>query len=109
MLYPHERKHRRYKLRYPVRVKFPCGNSTVEMDTFSKNVSIGGVLLEAAAMIPPSSPVSFVMTVRGGRVIHAIQLSGEGKVVRVEHDPSGTSYAIAVECNTPINHWAGRE
>lgn len=79
--YPRERKFRRFSLRYPVHVEFHSGNSVLELDAVSNNVSIGGMLLETASLIPPHSLVSFVMTVQGGPVLRPIQLKGEGEVV----------------------------
>jgi len=101
--YPQERKYRRFNLRYPVRVKFASGDTVAELEAFSRNVSIGGVLLETASMIPQHVPLSFVMTVQGGRILCPIQLRGEGEVVRVEPEESA-GFTIAVECKHPIAH-----
>ncbi len=100
--YPRERKFRRFSLRYPVHVKFRSGASVAELDAVSNNISLGGLLLETASLIPPHSLVSFVMTVRGGPVIRPIQLRGEGKVVRVEAKGSAAGFAVAVECKHPV-------
>lgn len=102
---PHtrERKYRRFALRYPVQVKFPLGKSLSELQTLSRNLSLGGLLLEAVSPIPQHSPVSFTITVNEGEVVRPIQLIGEGKVVRVEPQASGAGFAIAVECNRPIS------
>jgi PilZ domain len=98
--YAHERKYRRFDLRYPVQVKFLSGSRISELDAVSRNVSLGGMLLEMASLIPQNSRVSFRMTVHGGRVLRPIELAGEGEVVRVEH--TGGEFAIAVRCKRPI-------
>ena len=97
-----ERKYPRFKLRYPVRGKFYSGNAISEFDAVSRNVSIGGLLLETASEIPWHSAVSFTMTVQGRGVIHPIRLAGEGEVVRVEPSGPGPWFAIALECKHPI-------
>ncbi len=99
---PFERKYRRYSLNYPVRVKLGSGSCPSELDAVSVNVSVGGMLLETAAMIPPHTPLRFVMTLQGGQIVLPIQLGGEGQVVRVERIGTTPRFAIAVECKTPI-------
>lgn len=101
---PHtpERKYRRFALCYPVQVRFPLGNSVSELHTLSKNLSVGGLLLQADEPIPRHSPVSFTITVNARKAVRPIQLVGEGKVVRVEQQVSGPGFAIAVECNRPL-------
>jgi hypothetical protein len=96
-----ERKYRRFSLRYPVHVKFLRESSTREVQASTKNVSVGGLLLEAAAAIPQHCPVSFVMTIKGRGVVRPVKLMGSGEVVRVE-PTSGTEFAIAVQCKHPI-------
>ena len=95
-----ERKYRRFKLGYPVRVKFHGGGPGAEVESISKNVGVGGLLLESASMIPEHTAVTFVMTIEGDQSGRPIYLAGEGKVVRVES--IGEAFAIAVECKTAI-------
>jgi hypothetical protein len=102
-VYTPARKYRRFALHYPVRVKFASGNSVSELQTLSKNLSIGGLLLEASSPIPHRSPVSFTISVDEQATVRPIQLVGEGTVVRVEPQASGAGFAIAVECNRPIS------
>jgi hypothetical protein len=97
--HPHERKYRRFSLCYPVHVKFHFGDSVSELQAVSKNVSIGGFLLEAASPIPQHCPVSFIMRLHGGPVIRPIQVVGEGEVIRVEPQGPGARFAIAVKSN----------
>lgn len=98
----HARKYRRYSLRYPVHVKLGSGSQPSELEAVSVNVSVGGMLLETNAMIPPHTPLSFVMTLVGGEIVQPIHLVGEGQVVRVENIGVGSRFAIAVHCKKPI-------
>jgi hypothetical protein len=100
--YAQERKYRRFNLRYPVHVKFQSGNLLSELDAVSQNVSLGGMLLETASRIPERTPVTFLMTLQGGRIVRPIELAGEGEVVRVETRAVPTGYAVAVQCKNPI-------
>jgi hypothetical protein len=100
--YAQERKYRRFNLRYPVHVKFQSGNLLSELDAVSRNVSLGGMLLETASRVPEQASVSFVMTVKGGRIVRPIELAGEGQVVRVETSGTPAGYAIAVQCRNPM-------
>jgi PilZ domain len=100
------RKHRRFLLQHPVRMTVHFADSAVEIEGVSRNVSIGGLLMESSRRVPPHAAVSFVMTVRGKHALRPMQFKGEGKVVRV--DPSvdtkkeKAAFAIAVECQRPI-------
>jgi|SRR6266853_526180 len=102
-VYPQKREYRRFCSRHQVLVKYHAGHSVSELQAFSKNVSMGGLLLETDSRIPQRCPVSFVMTVNSGPVIRPIQFVGEGEVVRVEPDAAGAGFAIAVKCKRPIS------
>jgi hypothetical protein len=104
--YPIERKHRRFPLRYPVRLEFSSGRAHSEIEATSRNVSIGGLLLDVPSLVPEHCPVTFTMTVQGGLVVRPIELVGEGKVVRVEAEESAGGFAVAVECTRPIAEMA---
>lgn len=97
-----QRKYRRFNLHYPVLVKFQQGHFPAEIETTSKNVSIGGLLLQASAEIPPHTRVSFTMIIQGGRAVRPIHVIGEGNVVRVERGSQEQEFAIAVQCLTPV-------
>jgi hypothetical protein len=101
------RKHRRFNLRCPVHGTFSCGNSTSDFDAVSRNVSIGGLLMETASEIPLHSLVSFTTTVQDDMVVHPIVLGGEGGVVRLEPAEAGVWSAIAVACTQPIAQLGG--
>lgn len=100
---PKERRYRRFSLRYPVSVKFDLGNSVSELRAVSRNISIGGVLLEADLALPQHCDVRFIMTVLEHHIIGPTQIIGEGEVVRVEPRGSGAGFAIAVKCKRPIS------
>ncbi len=93
-----ERKYRRFLIRYPVQVTFDLGGAVSELQAFSNNVSLNGMLLEAATPIPQYCDVSFTMAVPKNDVVGAFQLSGEGQVVRVDSHQSGKGFSIAVKC-----------
>jgi hypothetical protein len=98
-----ERRHRRFSVRYPVQVRFPLGNAISELHAISNNVSLGGILLEAATPIPQHCDVTFTMAVPEHHIVGAVHLAGEGQVVRVESHQSGTGFAIAVKCRRPLS------
>jgi c-di-GMP-binding flagellar brake protein YcgR len=95
------RRYHRYTVQCPVAVACSVGNSVSRLHAISKNVSIGGLLLEAPSAIPQNCPVEFAMIIEGSHIIRPIQLVGEGKVVRIESSPT-TGFDIAVECSRPI-------
>lgn len=99
---PPERRYRRFKLQYPVRLKVHDSDLMVEFEAVSKDISICGLLLETYSMIPQHTPVSFIVTVEGCELGRPIQFVGEGKVVRVDPKKEREVFAIAVECARPI-------
>ena len=101
--YQPKRKHRRFSVRYPVQVKFPLANAISELQAISNNISLGGILLEADTPIPQHCDVIFTLAVPEHHIVGAVQLAGEGEVVRVESHHSGTGYAIAVKCRRPLS------
>jgi hypothetical protein len=62
----YESRFRRFGLSYPVHMKFASGNSMVEVDAVSRNVSLSGLFLDSAPPIPQGSQVEFTITL-GGR------------------------------------------
>ena len=99
--YIKERRYRRFDLRYPVHVQVHAGASASELDAVSRNVSLGGMLLEAGTSIPQQCKVMLTMTLQGDHFVRPIQLTAEGRVVRVEQTNPG--FAIAVECSRPLS------
>jgi hypothetical protein len=98
-----QRKYRRFSLHYPVRVKVHSADLVVEFEAMSRNISIGGLLLETSCMIPQHTPVSFVVTAEGRELGRPIRFVGEGKVVRVDPKAAEEVFAVAVECARPIS------
>jgi hypothetical protein len=96
-----ERRYRRFKLRYPVHLLFRFGELISEADAVSRDVSIGGLLLECPVHIPQHSAVNFIIRLRA-RTLRRVELVGEGSVVRVERIESQTQFAVALECQKPI-------
>ena len=99
---PEQRKYRRFSLSYPVHVKFHLEKSVFELQAVTKDVSIGGLLLDAASPIPQHCPVDFIITIHGGLVTRPIQLIGQGEVVRVEPHGLRAGFAIAIKCKREI-------
>jgi len=97
---PEGRKYRRFDLSFPVRVNLKSGGLRSEVKAITRNLSLGGLLLETTSMIPQNSELSFVMTIEGNPVVRPIELVGKGNVVRVEK----TSHLVrlAVECKSRI-------
>jgi hypothetical protein len=96
------RRHQRYAFRYRISVKLRGTGHDVQLDGITKNVSAGGVLLESSTRLPKRSLVSFTIVAHRETMIHPIEFTGEGKVVRVEPDPGIAGYAIALKCLQPI-------
>jgi hypothetical protein len=96
-----ERRYRRFKLKFPVHLLVQYDQGIVELDAISRDVSIGGLLLDCPLLIPPHSPVNFVINLRS-RSLRALELLGDGTVVRVETRTFDGNVAVAVECNSPI-------
>ena len=101
---PHsqKRQHRRFSIRYPVSVMFVLEGSVSKLRAISRNVSVGGVLLESDSSIPQHCGVKFIIQIREHHIIGPTKIVGEGEVVRVEPHRSGVGYAIAVKCKHPI-------
>lgn len=100
--YPKQRRFRRYNLEFPVSLTFSVGGQTQEIETVSKNVSTGGVLLKAGDQIPLHTAVSLIMNVQGQALRRPVRLVGEGEVVRVEELSAAKEFAIAIECRSAI-------
>ncbi len=100
--YPRERRYRRFNLQLPVHLSFACAGTVRELDTISRNVSIGGLLLKANVSLPPDTQVSLIIEAKAPRLNRPVRLVGEGEVVRVEQLEAGAGFAIAIECKRPI-------
>ncbi|HYM74961.1 MAG TPA: PilZ domain-containing protein [Candidatus Dormibacteraeota bacterium] len=100
--YKKERKYRRFDLQFPVSLSFPSGKAAHDLGAVSKNVSLGGMLVQAGGQIPLHTQVNLTMKVVGLSSRRPIRLRGEGEIVRVEPLDPGAGFAIAVECKQPI-------
>jgi hypothetical protein len=96
-----KRKHRRFNVRYPAHLKV-SSEPVSKVDTVSRNVSVGGLLLEAPSPIPQFSSVSFVLILRSRQFDLPIELAGKGEVVRVEPIGPEAGFGIAVKCMGPM-------
>jgi hypothetical protein len=96
-----KRKYRRFNLRYPAHLKV-SSELVSKVDTVSRNVSVGGLLLESPLQIPEFSSVSFVLILRSRQFDLPIELAGEGEVVRVEPLGPEAGFGIAVKCTSPM-------
>ena len=96
------RKHARFLLRYRVRLKFRSEPRDAEFEGITKNLSIGGVLLESPSRIPEHRAVNFTIIAEGGQVIWPLAFAGKGEVVRIDPDRPGSGYVIALKCVHPI-------
>jgi hypothetical protein len=100
--YAKQRRYRRYALRYPVHLEFSGnGESVSGIEAVSRNVSIGGMLLESSASLPEDCTVTLTMKIEGRPVVRPIQLAARGKVIRVM--PKEAGFAIAIECIRPMS------
>ena len=97
-----ERKYRRFSVRCPVQVLFDVAGSVSELEAISNNVSLGGILLEAATPIPPHCDVTFAMAVPEHHIVGGVQLAGEGEVVRVESHPVRYRFCDCRQVQTSI-------
>jgi len=86
----------RYPLHLPVSVKL----ADKEIRTRSENVSLGGILLSSAVMIPVGSAVGVDVGVAHPSHLGAL-LTARGKVVRVQTRPSG-DFGVAVQLERPF-------
>lgn len=97
-----KRKYRRFPLKCPVRLRFSSEDPSSEVDTVSRNVSIGGLFLEFSLPIPDCRAVEFTITLQGRSILRPILLVGTGEVVRVETVGANDEFGIAVACSQPI-------
>ncbi len=92
----------RFPLRYRAYVEYSLDGAESRLECVSKNISLGGVLLEAPALIPLNCALEFVIRAVGERMTRQIEFKGKGEVVRVQPDPPGSGFLIAVKCAEPI-------
>lgn len=101
-IYPIKRRYRRFDLRLPVHLSFPVDGSLRDVDTTTKNVSVGGMLLQTVEAIPLHSQVNLTMDVRISQSRRRVRLTAQGEVIRVQPGGEDGGFAIAIECKRPI-------
>lgn len=95
------RRYRHFKLKFPVHLLFRFGEQTSEVGAVTRDVCIGGLLLESSVRIPQRSTVNFVISMQAS-TLRPVELVGEGKVTRVETTGVPGEFAVALECGKPI-------
>jgi len=100
--YSQARKYRRFHLQFPVCLSVPAGEAARKVDGVSKNVSLGGLLVKTANVLPVSASVNLTVNILGRKSRRPILLHGEGEVVRVVELARGAGFEIAVKCTRPI-------
>jgi hypothetical protein len=93
-----QRLHRRFDLCCRIRLAFSSDGIESQLDAITRNVSIGGLLLDSPRSIPLECSVSFTMIAEGGNVSHPLEFTGAGQVLRVNPDFSGDRFDIALKC-----------
>lgn len=71
-----------------------------EMQARSENISLRGILLSSASLIPQGSTVEVAVGV-ANLPDHGVQLSACGKVLRVQPETSG-NFAVAIAFERPF-------
>lgn len=90
---------RRY-VRYPLHLPVSLRLDDRELRTQSENISVKGILLSCASLIPEGSIVDLAVSV-GTSPNPSVFLFARGKVLRVQAKRSG-DFAIAIECERPF-------
>ncbi len=96
------RSYRRFKLAFPVRLKYETESKVAEIETVSKNLSLGGLLVRSVRPVPKDTSVSFVLSVHGKHSVRPIHLTGEGQIVRLEDGEAAGTFVLAVKCDAPV-------
>jgi len=91
-----ERRDIRYPLHMPVTLKV----AHKEMHARSENISLRGILLSSASLIPRGSMVEVAVGV-ATLPDHGVQLSARGKVLRVQPATLG-NFAVAIAFERPF-------
>jgi hypothetical protein len=92
----------RRDIRYPLNLPVSLKLAHKEMCGRSENISLGGILLSSAFLIPEGSAVEVEVEVAVARVpCRGTQLSARGKVLRVRPKPTG-DFAVAIAFESPF-------
>lgn len=98
----YKRKNLRFFLRYPIRLEFSSGGKSFELDALTRNLGIGGLLLESPYPIPMECSVNFTISVEGERMVCPLEFAGSGEVVRVDPVLPGVGYTVALRYARPL-------
>jgi len=90
----------RRDIRYPLHMPVTLKLGHKEMQARSENISLRGILLSSAAMIPQGSTVQVAVGV-ANLPDHGVELNARGKVLRVQPETSG-NFAVAIEFECPF-------
>ncbi len=90
----------RRDIRYPLHMPVTLKLAHQEMQARSENISLRGILLSSASLIPPGSAVEVAVGV-ANLPDHGVQLNARGKVLRVQPETSG-NFAVAIEFEHPF-------
>jgi hypothetical protein len=93
---PMERRDIRYPLHFPVSLTV----ANKELHARSENISLGGILLSSAFLIPQGSTVDVAVGVPT-RARPGVLLSARGKVLRVQPKASG-GFGVAIKLERPF-------
>lgn len=85
-----------------MQLKFHANNLLVEAEAVTRNISMGGSLLDTATLIPEQTRVSFVLTLRGWPLIRPILVKGQARVVRIEPAKDASGFVMALQFVGPI-------
>jgi hypothetical protein len=102
MAIPERRARHPFAMHHRVRVEFTSAGNTFYVEGVTRNVSVSGVLFEAASPIPEACRVDLTMMAEEAWVIRPIEFVGKGRVVRVGVGSRGRGFLIAVKCVRPI-------
>ena len=90
----------RRDVRYPLHLPVSVRLADREMHLQSENISLHGILLSSAFLIPEGCTVDLSVSV-GSTPYASIFLTGRGKVLRVQMKDSG-DFTMAIECERPL-------
>jgi hypothetical protein len=93
---PQERRGTRYSLNLPVSLTL----AHKKMHARSENISLGGILLSSAFLIPEGSEVDVAVRV-AALPQPGTEMSARGRVIRVDPKPTG-NFSLAVVFDRPI-------
>jgi hypothetical protein len=95
-----DRRHERRDVRYPLHMPVILKLAHQQMQARSENISLRGILLSSASLIPQGSTVEVAVGV-ANLPDHGVQLNARGKVLRVKPETSG-NFAVAIAFERPF-------